>query len=93
MTVESLIGRVIELLGIEPVSIEDDEERTFHKKLWFATPTGLPLFGITIFSGDGLSWRVGGASGMPGTTMRQLSQLHEVTCGEAEEKGTHVPAD
>ena len=93
MTSDSLIGKIVDLLGIEPMSIEEDENRSFHVTAWFASPTGLLLFGVTIISGNGIDWRVGGAIDMPGKTMRQLSQLHEVTCGEAAKESADVSAD
>lgn len=79
MNAEQLVEAIEKLLGFGSFSIEDDA-RPLHKIAWFASPTGIVLLGVTIFSGDGNNWRVGGTQGVPGDVMRQLSQLHEVTC-------------
>ena len=86
MRSEELVQRIESFFGVESFSVEEDGVRTWHSVVWFATPTGIPVFGITIFSGDGIDWRVGGTQGMSGKAMRQLSQLHEVTCVQAERK-------
>lgn len=80
MNAGSLVKRIEEYLGIDSVLVEEDEERRWHSVVWFATSAGIPVFGVTIFSGDGINWRVGGTRGMPDQAMRELSQLHEVTC-------------
>lgn len=85
MNAELLVAKIEEMLGFGAIIVEDDDARAFHKIAWFASPAGIVLFGVTIFSGDGINWRVGGTQGMPGDVMRQLSQLHEVT--DVQEKG------
>ena len=66
MNAEQLVAAIEELLGFGAFSVEDDA-RPLHKVAWFASPSGVILLGVTIFSGDGKDWRVGGSRVCPVT--------------------------